>query len=259
MTRALPMPVHPMLPEVRRRGRKARGLGDANTAAQGVQLGAGLATPVITGVLASSAASTAAATGSTAAILGMAPALAVPIIGAALVGVATVVALLIKNSGCGITCVETSQWANQAEPYLKQNADAYFALPSPRTRSQQTAALNVFDTVWARLQQLCGQPGTGNAGARCISDRQSGSCKWKATGTPPWPGSPAVGSCWNWFNAYRDPIANDTGVVDDSVAASNVATGAVTSVLSSVGVNLPSGSALPLLLLGGLVLLAVTS
>jgi hypothetical protein len=225
------------------------GLGDANATARDVQMGAGLATPVITGVIASQAASTAAATGSAAAILGMAPALAVPIIGAALVGVTLAVTYLIKNSGCGITCVETSQWANQAEPLLKQNADAYFSLPAPRTRSQQQAVLNTFDTVWARLQQLCGQPGTGNAGVRCISDRQAGSCKWKATGAPPWPGSPQEGACWNWFAAYRDPIANDTGVVSDEQAAA-----------SSFASSITGGSSLlPLALLAGLVLVGVMS
>ena len=227
------------------------GLGDAASDARIFQQGAGLATPVITGVIASQAASTAAATGSAATILGMAPSLAVPIIGAALVGVTTAIAYFIKNSGCGITCVETSQWANQAEPYLKQNADAYFALPSPRTQSQQQAALNTFDTVWARLQQLCGQPGTGNAGVRCISDRQSGACKWHATGTPPWPGSPAEGSCWNWFNAYRDPISQDA-VISDAQAAAGAAGSAVSDIASAV----TSSAFLPIAALaaGGLLL-----
>ena len=226
------------------------GFGDAQLAARGVQIGAGSAAPVITGIIAAHAASTAAATGSAATILGMAPTLAVPIIGAAIVGAATAIAYFIKNSGCGPTCVQTSQWANQAEPYLKQNADAYFAQPAPRTRSQQQAALNTFDTVWARLQQLCGQPDVGNAGVRCISDRQQGACKWRATGTPPWPGSPAVGECWNWFNAYRDPIAHDA-VVEDA------------SLLDEAGLSLslpgePGGvGLLPLALVAGLIIAGV--
>jgi len=198
----------------------------------------------VTGIVASQAATAAAATGDAASILGISASVAVPIIGAAIAGVAMAVAYFIKNSGCGITCVETSDWANQVEPYLQQNIAAYFALPVPRSQSQQQAALNVFDTVWARLQQLCGQPGTGNAGVRCISDRQSGACTWKQTTTSPllkYPGEPQPGACWNWYNGYRDPIANDPNVVSDSQAA-------------AMAVTSPSGASfLPLLLIGGLV------
>jgi len=223
-----------------------RGLGDSQGAVTGVQIGGTVAGTVVPAVLASQAASTAAATGSAAAILGMAPALAVPVIGAAIAGVAMAVTYFIKHSGCGITCVETSQWANEAEPYLRQNIDAYFKLPTPRSQSQQQAALNVFDTIFARLQQLCGQAGTGNAGVRCISDRQSGACKWNATADSPWPGGPAQGSCWNWFNAYRDPIAADSVVSDAAASVSSVS-----SAFSS------SSSLLPLALIGGLLIAAV--
>jgi hypothetical protein len=182
-----------------------RGLGQA---AQVISTGASLATPVAAPAISS-------AVGASSVLGG----LAVPVIGAALAGVTLLVTKLIQNSGCGITCVETSQWANQAEPLLKQNAQAYFALPAPRSQSAQAAALTNFDQIWATLEQQCSQPGTGNAGKRCISDRQSGACTWKQTGTSPWPGGPPLGACWNWFNAYRDPIANDPNVVPDSQAA----------------------------------------
>jgi hypothetical protein len=188
---------------------RRRGLGDGQAAITGVNIGTSLGTPLLTGALAANAASTAAATGSAATILGMAPSLAVPVIGAALVGVSILVTALIRNSGCGITCVETSQWANQAEPLLKQNLAAYLALPTPRTQSQQNTALSNFEVVWEQLQKLCGQPGTGNAGVRCITDRQAGACKWKD----------ANGNCFNWFSGYRDPIANDPNVVPDEQAA----------------------------------------
>jgi hypothetical protein len=36
--------------------------------------------------------------------------------------------------------------------------------------------------------------------------------------------------CWNWFNAYRDPIANDPNVVADS--ASSLVSGAVSELSS---------------------------
>jgi len=181
------------------------------------------------GAFASSAASSLAA-GGTGLILGMAPALAVPIIGAAIVAVTILATVLIKNSGCGQTCIETSGWANQAEPLLRQNIAAYFGIAAPRSQSQQNAALANFDAIWATLVNMCSAPATGDAGVRCISDRQSGACKWNATADSPWPGGPAAGACWNWFNAYRDPIANDPDVVADS--ASSVASSAISSIES---------------------------
>ena len=41
---------------------------------------------------------------------------------------------------------------------------------------------------------------------------------WKqtASGAASYPGVPAEGACWNWFSGYRDPIANDPGVVQGS-------------------------------------------
>jgi len=212
---ALPAQAGHVRPVVRHRG---RGMGTAATDAQYVQMGGSLAAPVISGAFAASAASSLAA-GGTGLILGMAPALAVPIIGAAIVAVTILATVLIKNSGCGQTCIETSGWANQAEPLLRQNIAAYFGIAAPRTQSQQNGALANFDAIWATLVNMCSNPSTGNAGVRCISDRQSGACKWNATADSPWPGGPAQGACWNWFNAYRDPIANDPNVVADSVSS----------------------------------------
>ncbi len=237
------------------------GMGDTAGASQIVAAGAAVATPVI-GVVAASSAAASLAAGGTGLILGMAPALAVPVIGAAIAAVAIAVELLIKNSGCGVTCVETSSWANQAEPLLQQNMRAYFSLPAPRTQSQQTAALNIFDTVWARLQQQCTQPGTGNAGVRCISDRQAGACTWKQTANSPllgYPGEPQPGACWNWFNGYRDPIANDSNVVPDATLASatSSAVSSVDSAVSSLTSDLTSGN--NGLLIAGLALAAVAA
>ena len=183
----------------------------------------------LTGTAATSIASSIAA-GGDGTILGMSASAAVPIIGVAIAGVTILLTYLIKNSGCGQTCIETSSWANQAEPLLRQNIAAYFNEPAPRSQSQQNAALANFDTTWAALVNLCSGYGTGDAGKRCISDRQSGACTWKATADSPWPGGPAQGVCWNWFNAYRDPIANDLNVVSDS--ASSVVSGAVSELSS---------------------------
>jgi hypothetical protein len=169
-----------------------------------------IATPAVMGVLTASAASSLAAGGS-GLILGMAPAMAVPIIGAVLAGI-TIGIIAILNSGCGQTCIVTSQWANQAADALEQNIRAYFALPIPRPPEAQAQALGNFDAIWARLVQLCSQPGLSTAGQNCIADRQSGACKWHQTGQPEFPGQPNLGECWNWFSSYRNPIANDPNV-----------------------------------------------
>jgi hypothetical protein len=244
---------------------ESEGLGDTNLATAAVATSAGLATPVIAAIVPGIAAASI-AQGGTGLILGMLPATAVPIIGAAIAVVATIAELLIKNSGCGITCVETSQWANQAEPVLAKNVQAYFSNPAPRSQSQQQAALNIFDTTWARLQQLCGQPGTGNAGIRCISDRQSGACTWKQTATSPLlsiPGEPQVGACWNWFSGYRDPIANDPNVLTDAelAAAAQSPVASVGGAISTDISSLTSSSWFPIAALaaGGILLyMAVT-
>jgi hypothetical protein len=191
------------------------------------------------GQSASQIGSSAASIGGSAATVPIAGAVgvAVPIVGAAIAGVTLAITALIQNSGCGVTCVEASQWANQAEPLLNQNITAYFSQPAPRSQSSQAAALANFDAVWAKLQQLCGQPGTGNAGVRCISDRQSGACTWKQSSTSSllaFPGEPQPGACWNWFSGYRDPIANDPDVVSDAQAASSSATSALSTIAPSL-------------------------
>lgn len=187
-----------------------RGLGDADAI---IKQSGQLATPIAQAVAAPSVAG----------ILGVSTSVAVPIIGAAIVGITIGVIELIKLAkGCGQTCIQTSQWANQAEELLKQNIAAYFALPAPRPMSARNAAINNFNVVWAQLQQLCGQPGTQAAGQRCISDRQQGACVWKQTVDSvllKYPGEPQPGECWNWFSGYLDPIANDPNVAPDSLAS----------------------------------------
>ena len=157
------------------------------------------------------------------------------------------------GSGCGQKCVLSTTYANKAEAVFRQNCNTYFGLPAPRTYSEQQAALAIFDGIWLDLTQQCGVPSLGDPGKRCITDRQAGACTWKQTGQSPWPGGPGLGACWNWFNAYRDPIANDP-VVPDTLATS--ASSAATSLESALGVS--SSSLMPLLLIGGLLALAVS-
>ena len=204
-----------------RRYQRSGGMGD--TSAQEVQQVGGIVTPVVS---AASASAVGAALGITSA------ALSATVVGAAFAGVLIGVEAIL-NSGCGKTCIETSQWANQAEPILQQNCDTYFA-QSPRTTVDQQSALLLFQATWNQLVQLCSQAGLGTAGQDCISDRQAGACKWKATADSPWPGGPAAGTCWNWWNAYHDPIANDTDVVAST--PSQVAESAVTWVSTSTGI-----------------------
>lgn len=156
------------------------------------------------------------------------------------------------GSGCGQSCVLSTQYANKADALLQQNIDGYFK--GPRYASQKAFALQVFDTIWNDLVQQCSAASLGSAGQRCISDRQSGACKWKQTGTSPWPGGPALGQCWNWFNAFRDPIANDVANPDPPAAAD----GSPSSVSSIFGGGTAGGSnMLPLLAIAALVGLAV--
>ena len=200
------------------------------------------------------------ALGSTLTVLG----LALPVVGtaiAALIGVGIAIANCFK--GCGQTCVEATDYANQADTILAQNLQAYVS-SSVRFQSMQTAALNTFDTAWAALQQACGQASLGSAGQNCISDRAEGGCKWKASqggwnadGTyTPWGSAGSGDVCWNWFVGMRDPIANDPFVQPDPTAAtaSTVTDGTSTGALSSIASALSGSDDLPLLIAAALVL-----
>lgn len=203
---------------------------------------------------------------------------AIPIAGPFIAAAASI-AVSIENlfRGCGQTCVETSNAANQAANLLTQNVQAYVNSPI-RTLSMQAAALQTFDNAWAQLVQLCSNPQFGQAGQNCIADRQRGACHyktspggWNSDGTYTWAGAAGSGStCWNWFSGMRDPIANDPFVIPDSSvgaagagsSTSLTTTGAAGTVAGSASTNPISslGNLSPLLLVGGgiALLLAVT-
>lgn len=206
------------------------GYGLSGAADLGVQIGATVAQG------ASSVALTTAAGTAFLTSIGTTAAVAIPVVGAAIAGIALGIEAIL-HSGCGQTCIETSQWANQAEKLLQQNIDAYFAIPAPRPQSVQQSALANFNNVWNRLVQLCSQPGLGAAGTNCIKDRQAGACKWKAATPPQYPGEPAQGTCWNWWNGYHDAIANDTQTYNDSVSAAPGTAGG--GIVSAVGGTSP--------------------
>jgi hypothetical protein len=179
--------------------------------------------------------------------------LTIPIIGAA-IGVVTLAIEALLNSGCGQSCIITSTWANQVEAQLQQNIAEYFAIPAPRPQSAQTSAVANFMSVWNYLVQQCNVASLGAAGQKCITDRQSGACTWKQTSTSPllaYPGEPQAGQCWNWWNGYHDPIANDPDVVSDATYTANLSTPS-----SSTGSTASSSSfsSSTLLLMAGAVL-----
>lgn len=173
---------------------------------------------------------------------------------------ATIYGLITKIfSGCGQSCVMTSDAANKIGDALAQNVHLYISQPV-RTKSMQAAALANFDAAWAQLQQYCGQPSFGKAGVNCIGDRQQGACKWKSSpggwtrnsdGTCTYTGPGAAGSgnaCWNYFVGFRDPIANDPCVQPDVVPAQPTVSSALSALLPA------SSSALSGLLLPGLLI-----
>ena len=235
------------------------GFGDAASASRNVQIGGSVAASGAVAALGTIAAHLASTGGS---LLGLSSATisaAIPIVGAGLAAATMLVQYLVANSGCGQTCIETSSWANQAAAALQKVLDGYFALPAPRTATQKALAVAAFNDIWNQLQRACGQPGTGNAGVRCISDRQAGACTWKQKYAPVYPGEPNIGECWNWFNGYLGPIQADPVVPDppDPLAA---AASSVSGTLDSLfGSGQGSTSLLPILLIGGLALWAVTS
>jgi len=128
----------------------------------------------------------------------LAPAAAVPIIGAGVAAVGLALSFIF-NRKRGRQKVAATQLVDELEPNLKQNVDAYLA--GPRTASSQAQALNNFDSAWAWLSSAdaCGNAELGTPGKNCISER-------------------ARGGRWDWFSLYRDPIANDPDVRPDSVA-----------------------------------------
>lgn len=202
-----------------------------------------------------------------------------PLVGAA-IGLATQAAMVIESmfAGCGDTCVQATQIANQVAGILGQNVNAYLSQPV-HYRSVQQAYLSIFDQTWQKLVQACGNPALQAAGQRCITDRQQGACVWKASpggwSNGQYTGYGPAGSgdaCWNWFVGYRDPIANDPTVVDDPPLVNNADGSTTTTVVNpqtgqtttyttpanpvQAGINSITSTIPTPLLLGGLGILA---
>ena len=152
-------------------------------------------------------------------------------------GCAAIAGLLAQfgvGSGQGQSCVLSTQYANAAESALQQNIAAYRSIPTPRWTGYQTQALQNFMSVWNDLVQQCSNPALGDAGKRCISDRQSGSCVWKN----------ADGSCFNWWAGYHDPIANDPDTTDVPPSSFSSGESSLSNIASSLTAAAGGNSAL---------------
>jgi len=218
------------------------GLGDtAPTSGGGINWGGGAAGGIASGVMVgmttgSAKRSAIASVGGFLTSIAAATGPAAPFV-AAIGGI--VVAMSTMFRGCGQSCIETSKLADQASKAFDDIKAAYWALPAPRPKTAQTAALAALDDIAGQLQAACSNPAFGAAGERCISERLV------RGGTAPWCPTPDHRGC-DFFTVIRDPIANDPDTYEDSAAA---------QMAEALGVN-EGGSGLGLLALG-LVLVGV--
>ncbi len=152
---------------------------------------------------------------------------AVPVVGAAIAGVAIALSLIFNGKGPQQKTAATKIWEEQVLPLLKQNLANFQS--APQTAVNQQAALKNFDDAWAWLksEQGCGNPELGDPGRRCVSERDRG-------------------GIYDCFTAFRDPIA-----------AAAVSSDPVENFIQTVapGLSMTTGSTMLLgaaLLLGGL-------
>lgn len=122
-------------------------------------------------------------------------------------------------NGCGRSCIDASNIANEAESKLKALRDQYLAQPV-RTVAMQQTVLQYMDEVFNWLYQACGAIG-GAAGQKCISERLV------KGGAAPW--CPTRVGC-DWITTLRDPVANDKPQPDLSTASlSDILSGSVSN------------------------------
>lgn len=160
--------------------------------------GLGDATQIVSTVGSSAAtvASVPAVGGAIAGGLGMAS-WAIPIIGPVIGGI-TLGIMAFLNRKSAKQKVASTAIVNEFEPHLVDNLNAY--LNSNHYASQQAQALANFDALWNQMVRMIQSSDLGGPGERAIQERGP-------TGTPSW------GK--NWFQLYRDPIANDPKVKAD--------------------------------------------
>lgn len=157
--------------------------------------------------------------------------LAIPVIGAAIAGVTTLVSLFMaKNAQANAQKTASTKIVDQAEQLMKQNVAAWQA--SNKTVAEQEQSVQNFDALWQQVVNACNRPELGGPGQRCIHDRERG-------------------GAWPWPEYYRDVIANDRDVRANPSPVSE---------MEQVFASVSGGSkALPLMLMGGLLLWAANS
>jgi len=193
--------------------------------------------------------------GATAAILALAPATgpAAPFVAAAAALVS-----LIGNlfHGCGNTCIQATQYANQAGSQLDTLLAQYWALPTPRPYAAQQAYLQTCQQIFAWLQQMCSNPALGQAGQRCISERLTQrACP--STLNDSNIGGGNIDFCDYW-SVFYNPVLNDPNVESPTQSTSSPAsTGGSTTASSGTASAGTTPDLAPLLLIGGLIALAL--
>jgi hypothetical protein len=148
--------------------------------------------------------------------------LAIPIVGAAIAGVTLAISAFINRKGPQQKRMST-YIVDEEEKFLKANLAAWES--SKKTVAEQQQALANFSAIWEETRTKLSDPSLGEPGQRGITDRSRG-------------------GKWDWFVYYYDPIANDPSV------------GMVSSSPSEIIASLTSGGFNPMLLVGGLLLLA---
>lgn len=121
-------------------------------------------------------------------------------VGGIVAAVGQIMNMLGVGTGCGEPCIAATNVVNQAAPVLQQNLDGY-----ENGIIDQTTAISNYNQVWNSIVQACSRI-PGDPGINCVGDRQQGACKWNQTGQPQYPGQPAYGECWNWYEAYYKPL-----------------------------------------------------
>lgn len=206
----------------------------------------GLSAGPSTAQIATGASTIAATAGvSTAVAVGVLPALAIPIAGPVIAGLALLANLLFQPD---VNKLQTTSIVDQMEPGLKALVAQWKQLPvSARTPQAQQQYLNVFLQAWAQVvnsccgqcaampangegvsQACCAHSQYGSAGRNCVGDRQRG-------------------GKWDWWSYYYDPIATDPAVM------SNVQS----NPLTEGQVNIAGMEVSPMVLIAGAAILGV--
>lgn len=187
-----------------------------------------------------SAASIASSAGASSALI---PAALIPVIGPAIAAVTFGISKLFGNKA-GKQKVAATQVVEEATRAMEENLRAFES--GPRTLASKAQALANFDAAWNYIVEMCGNPELGDAGVRCISERQRGSsatCYVNGRQT----------TC-DLFKLFKDPIQN-AQVTDDASAYAgsqfDPVSGLPVPSTAPFGALGDAGTLMPLLLLGG--------